>query len=54
MIKAEEQLLEAEEQYNLMQEKDEATPTSDAFIIIAAVVVVGLIAAMIFMRYMLN
>lgn len=54
MIKAEEQLLEAEEQYNLMQEKDEITPTSDAFIIIAAVVVVGLIAAMTFMRYMVN
>jgi len=49
---AEEQLIEAEEQYNMMTEDEGAS--SGAFIIIAAVVVFGMISAFLFMRYMLN
>jgi len=45
-------LIEAEEQYNLMSDDEGAS--SGAFIIIAAVVVFGMIAAFLFMRYMLN
>jgi len=45
-------LIEAEEQYNLMSDDEGAS--SGAFIIIAAVVIFGMIAAFLFMRYMLN
>jgi len=45
-------LIEAEEQYNLMSDDDSAS--SGAFIIIAAVVFFGMVAAFLFMRYMLN
>lgn len=53
MSKAEKELLEAEEQYNLMEEEDK-TEASSAVIIICAVVVLGLIGSIMFMRYMLN
>jgi len=49
---AEEQLIEAEEQYNMMTDDEGAS--SGALVIIAAVVVFGMIAAFLFMRYMLN
>lgn len=52
MKNAEEQLIEAEEQYDLMTDDDGAS--SGAFVIIAAVLVFGMIAAFLFMRYMLN
>jgi len=45
-------LIEAEEQYNMMTDDEGAS--SGAFVIIAAVVVFGMIAAFLFMRYMLN
>ena len=49
---AEEQLIQAEEQYSMLT--DEEGTSSGAFVIIAAVVVFGMIAAFLFMRYMLN
>jgi len=53
MQKADEELDAVEEQYEAMTAVDEGT-SSGAFIVIAAVVVVGLIAAMVFTRFMLN
>ena len=52
MKNAEEQLIEAEDQYNLMTDDDGAS--SGAVVIIAAVLVFGMIAAFLFMRYILN
>jgi len=45
-------LIQAEEQYDLMTAEEGAS--SGAFIIIAAVVIFGMIAACLFMRWMLN
>jgi len=45
-------LIEAEEEYNMMTEEEGTS--SGAFIIIAAVVLFGMIAAFLFMRFMLN
>jgi len=53
MQQADEELDAVEEQYEAMTAVDEGT-SSGAFIVIAAVVVVGLIAAMLFTRFMLN
>ena len=53
MQKADEELNAVEEQYEAMTAVDEGT-SSGAFIVIAAVVVVGLFAAMVFTRFMLN
>ena len=50
---AEEQLIQAEEQYSELTDDEEGT-SSGAFVIIAAVVVSGIIAAFLFMRYMIN
>ena len=53
MQKADAELDAVEEQYEAMTAVDEGT-SSGAFVVIAAVVVVGLIAAMVFTRFMLN
>lgn len=45
-------MIEAEEEYNMMSEEEGTS--SGAFVIIAAVVLFGMIAAFLFMRYMLN